>query len=243
MWNLKDALFEVADRAEEGRTGTVVLRLDLLVSFDAAQDFLTSLPGARIVLGRVDNWVKLNDSDEPMKLLVANLDTDDKDAAYSELQTLAKERNTLLVFLEMLSDLRDDDFEDAEVIACRTEFALTVGELYDQLNDSEISDNIAVYQESINRVTFVEPETHHPGHSNQHFTTVNLDAGTVQNAVTVREFANFLKGFDRDAVIEIDGEKIIDQIVVYGGNVTAFSTMKASELSKAYSQSYTKSRK
>ncbi|MCM1005571.1 MAG: hypothetical protein NC402_04665 [Prevotella sp.] len=233
MRNLKDVLIEVANRMADKAVGckakTIVLRLDSLVAFDAAEDFLSHMPGISEVYGTPEQWLN-SKHDEPVKLLLTHIDDNDMEMGlYTELQRLAKEQKADLVVLEMLSDLKDEDFVDAEVIPCLTERALTVGELYEMLDDPEIADKIAVYEDyGGHGVTFAKPDTRRPVISNQHFTSVSLEAGIKENVFTVREFADFLKQFDKNASLSIAGKRIITGVDTYYGNVTAMSTLKAS---------------
>ncbi|MCM1153652.1 MAG: hypothetical protein NC328_08380 [Muribaculum sp.] len=226
MKSLKEALFQAADMMTKGEKANIVLRLDSLFAQNAAREFLTGFPEVILVAGEVQEWVKAKCEKISPKLIVAYPYSYKKENyAYDEYRELARKHGAALIYLECLSDLKNEDFPESEVITCHTEEALSAGELVEELNDSKIFDNVVVYHNE-GGVYFALPRKNSPIKSTDLFTSVQLEGKEFQESVTVKDFVEFLKHLDEKTVVELTGVEMPIEVFT-NSNVTIISTVKA----------------
>lgn len=228
MKNLKDALFYVADKAREGKLGTVVLRLDSGFSLKVASGSLTAILDTQLVN---DTQLKEVCANEKLpKVILANSSNIAKeDYTFTEFRKLALEQNAGLVYLECLSNLKNEEFSGGEVIICRTEKVISAGELIKELDNPEIQDNIIVYHNGLEGVYFACPQCIHPRvRSNDLFMYTELEGDKFAEAYTVKEYVNYLKQLDERTLLTLSNDAIPVKVEGYDDNVTVIETIKAS---------------
>ncbi len=221
MTNLKKCVDNLASTISSNPNESVVLRFDNRTTFDAVKNYLQTFEGYILVNGTIKDFNRAK-SEKAIVIVADPLQYSQPTLA--EYQKLAQTHNCGLIFLECLGGLGDEEFENAKVVRCNDERALTAGNLIEQLAKLNKPASIVVYNTD-NGLFFAGIAKNSRGFFSETLNSVVLQPELFE-AITVERFTSFLKTLPSDTILSVIGLGIIKSVTDYRHNVVHLSTTK-----------------